>query len=303
MRSPTPAAVVATLAFLIVAGLGAPPAVADDAATSPIRLDVRTPIAEAVLSEAHGTFLLRPLLDSPPGLEVLAAFSQPIVRGTDDYVTVLWARPVAGAEYWSGVWWADSSLGATTPRKVTIYEEGIFLVVEGGARATGDRVNVTYTFVGEDAHAWTHAMPAVPVLDALPDAGTVALAGAAASRHGHADIPELVIFTPWNLLGKAAPVGFTISDAAGDVLYDIRIGDCATGRGNDTQSGCRAPFIADQEGATISTWSARPDGTRIVHETHAIADIVAAPHVFGASRLADDPMRGPWLDGRVTVSP
>ena len=306
MRFATRAAAVATLALVLVAGLGAPSAVADAAAASPVRLQLRTPVAEAVLGEAHAALLLQPLFDSPPGLEVLVAFSQPIVRGADDYVTVLWVRPVAGAEAWSGVWWADSSIGATPPRKVTIYEEGLFLVLEGGARATSDRVHVTYTFVGQDGRAWTHAMPAVPVLDALPDARTVALSGAAASSHGHADIPEVVIFTPWNLLGRPAEMGFTITDADGGALHEVRIGACATGSGNLTESGCRVPFIADQEdAAAITTWSVGRGGARLLHETHAVADLVAAPHLFGSRPLADEPtlQGGLWLDARVAIAP
>lgn len=284
------AAMVLLIGLLPAAALAAPAPPEVEA-----RLALRTPLVEATLGEAHGTFVLRQLREAPPQLETLLSFSQPAVRGEDHYLAVLWVRPLANAS-WSGAWWADSSAGASLPRKVTIGADGAFLVVEGGARATGDRVTVTFTFVGQDARAWTHAMPAVPVFDAPPQGAGVVLAGAAVTRHAHADLPQGVLLTPWNLLGHDAEMGFSVLDAAGNVLQDHRVGACLDGAGNVTEAGCRATYLVEMEGARIVTWHVGADGARVHHESHAVDALRERAHVHGADGLAASRWDAPLVE-------
>lgn len=296
--SPVRATRPVALAFLLLAPL-ASAAPVPDAAGERFRADVRSPVVEHLLLAAHAAPLLKPALDAPPALETLLVFAQPVARSEDDLLSVLWVRPFA--HEWSGVWGADSSAGVASPRKVTIGPEGLFLSVSGGSLATGDRVSVTYTFVGDDGRGWSIAAPTVPVLDKAKGRSVV-LAGAGASDHGHDDLPEIVLLSVWNLLQRDARMGFTVLDADGTTIEDVTAGDCPAGAGNLTQAGCRAAYVMPRRGARIVTWEEAPDGTREHHESHALADILEKPFVFGANKMDREP-RVPLLDARVRLGP
>lgn len=289
MPSVAPLRAASILALLLLAPLAqAAPAAAVAEST---RIEADTTLVEAVLGEAHATLRVARALTATPRLDVMLAFSQPVVRGEDDHVAILWVRPADGAPAWDGAWWADSPMGATTPRRAHITDEGAFLVVEGGRHATGDRATVTFTFIGEDGAGWTYTLPAVPVLRAAPTLDRASFGGAAASRHGW-DLPELVVATPWNTLGRDVEMGVSIVDAEGRTTWESLVGACADGSGRITEKGCRATFLLLAAPTDrVVVWHIAQDGARVEGAAHGTDALHAKPSVHGADAMGEPATR------------
>lgn len=277
-----------TLLALLLLGALVPAAVSSPLpeTRAALRHVVRDTLGEADQSgadaiERAGALLPRPLLPRlvrDESLEALATFTQPAVRGQDDLLAAVWIAPTASS--WSGAYWIESEAGMVTPRTLTVGREGALLAVYGGSLALTDALHVTFHFLGPNGTAWAHAAPSIDVLDATPTRDRVDLGGALATRHGRADAPELVFFTPWNVLDHEVRMGYTLLDDAGEPLETTLVGGCADASAEMSEAGCRPLYIVARGAArTLVLWQGVPTnhGGSLYLE---IEDIAQKPYVF-----------------------
>jgi hypothetical protein len=272
------------LAIVLVVTLPSSVAAIAPPAAMPSMLDVRSDLVEDVLSLPRAA-PVESWTRVAPALDVLIAFSQPIVKGRDDLMTVLWVRPF-DAE-WSGIYSVESSAGTVAPGKLTIDREGAFLSLEGGKLAHGTRTTVAYAFIGVDGRGWRHAFPPIAILDAVPLAGTVDFGGAARSAHAYPDLPQLALATVWNLHARAVEMGAALVDGEGIELATGAAGACAASECDLSEAGCRRAFLVPAaSGASLVPWWSDLGGERVDGNAIRLDDLRGAPFVYATPKGA-----------------
>lgn len=236
--------------------------------------------AARLVREAHA-LVPRPLVPGPSkagGLEVLATFTQPAVRGQDDLLAAVWLAPTGAS--WTGAYWVESGAGSLSPRTMTVGSEGALLTLYGGSLALGAEARVTFHFLGPNQTLWSHEAPAIAVLAETPTTGGADFGGAVATRHGRADLPELLFLTPWNLVGHDAPMGFTLRRADGSTVEAVLVGGCADAREPISESGCRALYIVPRgDVATVAAWTGEAPATG-GDKVLLVDDLLQEPYTF-----------------------
>lgn len=290
MTAPRTRLAPAVLALLLLAALlptaAAGPVPQTEAA---LRHVVKDTLREAdhagaqLVREAHALAPspLLPLPDRSGGLETLALFTQPAVRGADDLLAAAWIAPTKAS--WSGVYWIESEAGVVTPRSLTVGADGALLTLYGGSLAVTDAVQVSFRFLGPNGTVWSLDAPTLDVLDATPVRERVDFGGAVATSHGRAGLPELVLFSPWNVLGHDARMGFTLARADGTPVATAVVGGCADPADETSEAGCRPLYLAMRSDAeTLSVWSGAPSEEGGV--ALRIEDLESGPYVFDPAK-------------------
>lgn len=211
--------------------------------------------------------------EAPAPLRVTLAFGQPAVRGEPDFVSIVHVVP-AGSATWRGYWWATSEAGASRPAALDVTPLGEFLDHSTtDASVQGGLIHVRYHFVGLDGSRWDYDAPPVPVLDHAPQADAPIFGGAAADD-------ALVAFSAWNVMPRAAQIGYSLRGADGALLADERVASCADDpAASGTEAGCRVPYVIQREGAaTLELWDV-VDGARRIDQTVSLDAVAKQPLV------------------------
>ncbi|HUR69885.1 MAG TPA: hypothetical protein VM370_11625 [Candidatus Thermoplasmatota archaeon] len=225
--------------------------------------------ARALLSQVRNG--LPAMLMHNGELEVRAGFAQPVVRGQEDFLSLVWAG--SGEDPWLGVYWIETPMGVRSPNLLQVEPDGAFLFLDAGITELPDSVDITYHFLGVDGKQIDHHVGVSQVLDFLPDAGRVDLGAAIATARGSE--PEAIFFTPWNLLGADAIVGFT-TYAGDEVLEEYLVVSCADFETTTMESGCRQLYIGlfSPELTSFALWHEEA-GVRITDVELSRADLIA----------------------------
>lgn len=210
-------------------------------------------------------------LPAPQALELRATLAQPAVRGQDDLLATVWAASPGG---WRGAYWIESEAGSTSPALLALDDQGTMIGAFGGANLAASFVRVVFHFLSQDGEHTDHAARTTLALDAAPVTGAADVGGAALSERGRA--PEALLVTPWNLVGRATSIGFTLR--AGDAqLRDVPATACADLSAREVEPGCRALYVVPfpDEATAIDVWHLDAQGARIVDRTIARAELAA----------------------------